>query len=138
MQRWAIPVALLVGIALGVAGTIAAPRTLGPYLPAALQGKTELVAGKVLRKLPEGDRLLVTVLTPHGAILATFTRRATEINLLVSEGDTLTLALARYEPFLTDPVIRGVRKLEPAGASGPPAPPAPAPATGTPKESPPR
>ena len=122
MRHWLITLAFLAGLALGVSGTILAPRLAGPYLPASIRGKTEVIDGEVARKLREQDRLLLTVLTRQGAILATFKKRVTEIDLLIDEGDTLTLALTRYAPFVEDPVLERVRKR----AAGPedPAPPA--------------
>lgn len=122
MTRWLVAVFLL-GVAVGVAGTMLGPRLAGPYLPEIFGGKVELVEGKALRKERREDRLLLTVLTEEGAILATFGRRAAEIDLLVDEGDTLVLALRRYEPFVMDPPIEGVRKKgsslpAPAGLPG--------------------
>jgi hypothetical protein len=34
-----------------------------------------------------------------------------EIDLLVAVGDTVTLGVSRYEPFVEDPSFRGVRKI---------------------------
>jgi len=104
----------LLGLAVGVACTVLAPRLAGPYLPEALRGTAELVEGKALRKERQEDRLLLTVGTEQGAILATFGQQVAEIDLLVDEGDTLVLALRRYEPFVTDPKIEAVRKKDAA------------------------
>lgn len=114
MRRWLILLILLVGMALGVSGTILAPHLVGPYLPEAVRGKTELVEGEVVRKHREPDRLLLTIVTGQGALLATFTQKAKEVELLVEEGDTVTFALRRYAPFVENPVIQGVRKRKPA------------------------
>ena len=46
MQRLLIPLLFVVGLALGISGTILAPRVAGRYLPEAIQGKTELVEGQ--------------------------------------------------------------------------------------------
>lgn len=100
----------LAGLALGVALAATGPRVAGPYLPEMLQDTGDVVEGEVTRKLREPERLLLTVVTPRGAILATFTRRIPEVDLLVAEGDELTLDLRRFEPFVEDPVIRSVRK----------------------------
>ena len=118
MSRWVILLTLVVGIALGVAGTILGPRLAGPYLPEVVRGKTELVEGRVVRKQQEPDRLLLTVVSERGAILATFRHKITEINLLVDQGDTVTLALAGYQPFVDDPPIRRVQKQKPEGTAG--------------------
>jgi TOBE domain-containing protein len=105
---------LSVGIALGVAGTIFAPDVAGPYLPEAFRvKKAETIDGEVVRKLREGERLLLTVQTTQGAILVTFKKKVAEIDLLVQQGDTITLRLSRYEPFVDEPAIERVRKQEP-------------------------
>lgn len=113
----------LVGLALGVAIAVAGPRLAGPYLPEMLRDTGEAVQGEVTRKLREPERLLLTVVTPRGAILATFTTRIAEVDLLVAEGDELVLGLRRVEPFVEDPAIQSVRKKKPdpspAAGSGP-------------------
>jgi hypothetical protein len=102
---------LLVGIALGVGGMIFAPDMVDPYLPDAFRAKkAETVEGEVVRKVREGDHLLLTVQTSQGTVLATFRKKMAEIDLLVQQGDAVTLALSRYEPFVTDPAIERVRK----------------------------
>lgn len=125
MSRGLILLAFLAGLALGVAGTTLGPRLAGPYLPEAVRGKTKLVEGVVVRKQQEPDRLLLTVVSEPGSILATFRKKIAEINLLVEQGDTLTLALSGYEPFVDDPPIERVRKQKPesSGGTGGPGPP---------------
>ncbi len=59
------------------------------------------------------DRLLLTVQTSQGSFLVTFKKKVAEIDLLVQQGDTLTLALRRYEPFVDEPAIERVRRLDP-------------------------
>jgi len=108
----------LIGLALGAVLAVIGPRVAGPYLPEALRGKVEFVEAEVTRKQREPDRLLITVVTPRGAILATFKKKSAEVDLLVAEGDALTLGLRRFEPFVEDPAIQGVRKKTPA--AGPP------------------
>ena len=115
MKTWLIVLVLLAGIALGVVGTTFAPDVAGLYLPEAFRvKKAETIDGEVVRKLREGERLLLTVQTSQGSVLATFKKKVAEIDLLVQQGDTITLALSRYEPFVNDPAIERVRKLEPA------------------------
>ncbi|SRR6266480_2393420 len=105
---------LLVGIALGIVGTIFAPDVSGPYLPESFRvNKAETIDGEVVRKLREAERLLLTVQTTQGAILVTFKKKVAEIDLLVQQGDTITLGLSRYEPFVDEPAIERVRKQEP-------------------------
>lgn len=99
---------LTIGIAIGVAATVALPRLLGPRLPAALAGNEALLEGIVRSKQLETDRLLLTLPTQHGTLLATFTEDLADINLLVQEGDSVTLQVRRYEPFVRDPAITRV------------------------------
>ena len=113
MKTWTIALILLLGVALGVSGTIIAPKLAGPYLPESFRAKAEVVEGEVDQKLREQDRLLLTVQTSQGTVLATFKQKVAEIDLLVQKGDTVTLALRRYEPFAEDPTIERVRKLQP-------------------------
>jgi len=112
----------LVGVALGVAGTVFLPDLLAPYLPQSLRGSEEAVAGLVTAKERQDDKLLLTVDSPSGAVLATFSKKVAEISLLVDEGDSVTLAVHLVEPFVNDPTIRQVQKA-PSGSS----PPTPAP-----------
>ena len=108
---------LFVGLLFGVLGTVFVPSLVRPYLPAALRGTTEQIDGSVFKKqLEEGEnaRLLLSVDTEHGAVLATFTRKVSEIDMLVDEGDRVTLDVAGYAPFISDPIVAGVQK-GPAG-----------------------
>lgn len=119
MKFWHGALVLLIGLALGVALVVIGPRVAGPYLSAVLRGQVEVVEGEVVRKRREPDRLLITVVTPRGAILVTFKKKIPEVDLLVAEGDALTLGLRRFEPFVEDPAIQSVRKKMPAeGPSG--------------------
>ncbi len=106
----------LLGIILGVTGALLWPRFVAPHLPEGLGPSTEAVDGAVLRKMREDGRLLLTIETARGAALAIFTEKVPEIDILVEEGDAVTLALPAYEPFVENPAIRGVRKG--AGAAG--------------------
>ena len=104
------------GIALGAGGMIYGPELVAPYLPdlpEALQRKIPTLEGTVLVKKREGDRLLLTIQTQEGSILATFKEKVVETEVLISEGDLITLVLRQYEPFVEDPVIGRVRKKEP-------------------------
>lgn len=110
-------VLFLAGLGLGVAIAVVGPRVAGPYLPQTLRGQAEPVEGEVTRKLREPDRLLLTVVTARGAVLATFKKKVAEVDLLVAEGDALTLGLRRFEPFVEDPPIQSVRKKQPPADS---------------------
>ena len=70
----------------------------------------EPVEGPVAAKPMQDDRLLLTIVTPSGAILGTFKKKIEEINLLVETGDTVALTIPGYQPFLEDPEITRVAK----------------------------
>lgn len=106
----------LAGIVVGVVAMVFGPRYLGDYLPGSIGGRTANVTGVVTRKLAEDTRLLLTVVTDSGAVLATFKDRTTEIDLLVEEGDSVTFALAAYAPFVDDPRLG--RVVKPVGGTG--------------------
>ena len=101
---------LAVGVGFGLAIPKFLSPSLSPYLPKGLQDKTEAVEGRVVRKSREEARLLLTVSTPRGALLATFTKQIPGIDLLVEEGDSIMLGIALYEPFVKDPHVKGVMK----------------------------
>ena len=103
---------LVLGVVLGVAGTILARHWVGPNLLSPFQ-KSGLVEGVVLDTALEPDRLLLKIESEHGVLLATFTQRQEEIDLLVDPGDTIALDVRDYEPFLADPAIKRVRKPKP-------------------------
>jgi hypothetical protein len=113
-------IAFLIGVAIGVTGTLLVPRYFGSYLPAGLGGGGETLEGPVLGKRQEEGRLLLTVDAQQGAALATFSERVAEIDLLVDVGDTITLGVTGYEPFIDDPAFRGVRKATQTPAAGRP------------------
>lgn len=101
---------LVAGIVVGVAGTLFLPSLVAPYLPAVLRPDRQEVRGLVLQKSMEGERLLLTVESERGSMLATFREQVSELNLLVAEGDSITLILGEYRPFVDDPSVRGVRR----------------------------
>jgi hypothetical protein len=95
----------------GAIGVVVAPSWWQSLVPDALfpGGSMESV---VLGKSQEEGRLLLKLQTDGGVLLATFTERVEEIDLLVEKGDRVTLRVARYEPFLTDPRLDRVVKPE--------------------------
>ena len=103
-------VSFVVGLIIGIVAALVARPFLGERLPEAVTGKRQLVAGVVAAKQRDGDRLLLTVNTQLGATLVTFQKRVAEISLLVERGDSVTLALGSYQPFLEDPQITRVAK----------------------------
>jgi hypothetical protein len=103
-------IVLLVGIALGVFGILRGREYIEPYIPSLKPLDKTPVQGIVVKKLKNGTKLLMTLDTTEGALLATFTHKVDEIDLLVNEGDHLEFSLLKYKPFITDPVIHRVRK----------------------------
>ncbi len=110
MNMRQVLVMLVIGIMLGAGGAVYLPGILLPYLPDALAGKREIVKGVVAAKEKKPSSLLLSVNTPQGALLATFTRKAEETDLLVGVGDSVEISIARYEPFVGDPKILRVVK----------------------------
>ncbi len=103
-------IVLILGIALGAAGALTLPRTVQPYLPDALAGRRAVIKGVVVTKERKPAALLLSVNTPQGALLATFTRNADETGLLVGPGDAVELRVKGYEPFIADPTVLRVVK----------------------------
>lgn len=109
-----------------MAGAIIGPRYVGTYLPTFIAGETYSLEGSVARLQREPERLLVTISTPQGALLAIFTQKVSEIELLLAEGDLVTVALRQYEPFITNPRIEKVMKISDFSSHDPIDPLAPA------------
>jgi len=107
----------VVGIVLGVVGTLFGGSWVRPHLPEFMQHSMITVEGEVVRKQKEPDRLLLTVATPKGSTLASFIKQAGQVELLVEQGDQIALGLVRYDPFVTDPIILHVQKQQSGGVS---------------------
>lgn len=108
--------AFVVGLAVGIAGTVVVPDLVRPRLSRVFSLGGVPLAGVVSGKQTETDRLLLTLLTPDGTILATFTKEVAEVGLLIQEGDSVTLELREYAPFVDDPTIaRVVPASQPSG-----------------------
>lgn len=99
------------GLLAGAIASAVAPSWWQSLVPDALfpGGAMESV---VLGKSREEGRLLLKLETSGGVLLATFTGRVEEIDLLVEVGDRVTLRVSRYQPFLTDPKLDRVVKPE--------------------------
>jgi len=111
-QIWGFVGSFVAGLVIGIVATFFAPRVIGPYLPGTFGSGVDGIEGQVSIKQRQGDRLILTILTPEGAILATFKKKVMEIDILVAEGDKVTLARKDYRAFLDDPGIGRVRKKE--------------------------
>ncbi|MEP6934197.1 MAG: hypothetical protein ABI988_09700 [Nitrospirota bacterium] len=110
MKAWA---GLIGGCVLGFLAAIivnlAAPDLLTPYLQVLSPvGQPESVKGMVVTKQRESARLLLTLSTPKGVLLATFTEKIDEIDLLIAEGNSITIRLKAYSPFVENPTVEKV------------------------------
>jgi len=115
-----VAIAFVLGAGAGILGAMVLPRLLGRYLPTALRGAEQMLDGVVVAKGTEGGRLLITLSTPEGTTLATFTKETAKIDLLVREGDSLAVAVRKYGPFVENPRIARVVST---GGARRPAPP---------------
>jgi hypothetical protein len=113
MRPWVIPtIIFFLGLGLGLSAPMLASRYMNPYLPDMLKERVHPLEGAVIHKQHQQDRLLVTITTPAGTILATFQQQIPEINLLIEERDLVTLDVQHYQPFVTDPAILRVIKQQ--------------------------
>ena len=101
---------------------LVAPDLLTPYtqqfIPA---NQFESVRGTVIKKERDLNRLLMTLSTPKGVLLATFTQKVEEIDLLVAEGYATTVRLRTYSPFVENPVVERVEaSTRDPGSDSPP------------------
>lgn len=111
MRPWVIPTTVFfLGLGLGFSSPMLASRYLDSYLPAFLKNAMHPLEGSVIHKQRQEDRLLVTITTQDGSILATFHQQVPEIDLLIEERDLVTLDVPQYEPFVQDPKLLRVTK----------------------------
>ncbi len=121
MRAWIIPTTLFcLGLGFGLSIPIVGPHYMEPYIPNFLQKPLHPLEGVVTNKQRDQDRLLMTVTTKDGTILATFKKQVAEIDLLVEEQDSITLDVKQYEPFVNDPPVLKVNKQVPQGNTPPP------------------
>lgn len=117
MRIWTGLGLFIAGVVVGAMGLLLGPRYLEPYVPAFLQGPKEEIEGLVARKQQEPERLLITVSSTQGSTLAIFDEQMSEVELLLQEGDIVTLRVKEYKPFVTNPELVRVKKGEPAMGS---------------------
>ncbi len=98
----------IIGVVAGLFIAFVGPRVLRPYLPAGAEQQRHELEGVVRAKRSEPERVLLTIPTAEGTLLATFTENVAEIDLLVVQGDSIALGLSAYEPFVTNPPIARV------------------------------
>ncbi|MDH5564165.1 MAG: hypothetical protein OEY91_11160 [Nitrospirota bacterium] len=114
MKSWVIPItAFCFGLGVGLSGPFLATKYMEPYLPGFMKKPLHPLEGIVTHKQQDQDRLLMTVTTQDGTILATFRKQVAEIALLVEEQDSITLDVRQYEPFVNDPPVLKVNKQVP-------------------------
>lgn len=114
---WGIVLGLILGFALAQLMPVWWER----YLPDSMR-MGRLVVGEVLEKGERSDQLLLRISTEDGVLLATFTDKVDEIDLLVESGDNITMRIQGYQPFLNDPPIERVRKPAKSAEAEPPPP----------------
>lgn len=111
MRPWVKSTAVFfLGLTLGLGGPLLVSRYLDPYLPVFLKDTLHPLEGSVTHKQRQQDRLLITITTQDGTILATFQQQVQEIDLLIKERDLVTLDVGQYEPFVNDPPLLRVTK----------------------------
>ncbi len=114
MKAWVIPITVFcLGLGLGLSGPFLATQYMEPYLPGFMKKPLHPLEGIVTHKQQDQDRLLMTITTQDGTILATFRKHVAEIALLVEEQDSITLDVRQYEPFVNDPPVLKVNKQGP-------------------------
>jgi len=112
MKSYAVVILLLLGITAGIAATLYGPGFLKPYLPKGVVKDTaKAVDATVIDKRKEGGVLLLTVDSEEGAMLVTFNTQVSEKDLLVKKGYIITFGIKKYEPFVTNPVIKKVKRV---------------------------
>jgi hypothetical protein len=110
MKMWT---GLLGGLMLGFLSAVMinlfAPELLDPYTRQFIPSdQIESVRGIVVKKQRDSARLLLTLSTSKGVLLATFTQKLEELDLLIAESYTITIRLRTYSPFVENPVIERV------------------------------
>ena len=98
--------ALILGLALGLAGGSAAGYFGRPPIEHALGGAGEVEA-IVVSERQEEDRLVLTLRAGDETILASFRERASDVRELVAPGDMLTVRVGRAGVFADEvPIVR--------------------------------
>lgn len=116
---------ILVGLLTGMLVMQAAPEHVSPYMQQVMpRTQSVSVKGTVIQKQREADRLLLTLSTSEGVMLATFKEKLDETDLLVGQGYDVTIRIAAYSPFVENPTIERVEtngtKPDPTQPSAPP------------------
>lgn len=99
-----------IGIVLGTTAILKYPELVLPYVPESIKGNSITLEGMVMKKEFDQQSLRITMNTDQGALVATLTNKLKETNLLINEGDAVTLVLDAYQPFMKNPKISQVKK----------------------------
>ena len=112
MRGWVILIStLVVGIVIGAVGMMKLPTRVDAYLPGMLRPAEKQLTGPVLGKQRERDRVLLKIAADHQVLVATFTEKIPEVDLLVAVGDTVTLDVpGRLGSFVENPSIEAVTR----------------------------
>lgn len=121
---------LIGGLILGFASAVMvdrmAPELLSPYTQDLIPvDQVEPIKGTVEKKQREANRLLLTLATPKGVLLATFSKKVDELDLLIAEGYAVTIRLKNYSPFVENPKVERVDAIPGRPKGEPPAPSSP-------------
>src|SRR5437867_3053972 len=128
MRGWVILLGtFLVGVIVGIGAANRGPALIAPYWPKPISGSGTHVEGQVIRKQRDGNRLLVKIATAQGPMLITFTQKATDLDVLLDPGDTVTLVTPGYATFVDDPIVEHVKAA--GHTPSPPPPSSPQPST---------
>jgi hypothetical protein len=99
----------LVCLGLGAGGGFYASQTFGSTLFSGMMD----IEGVVVEKGKEGSRLVLSIENRGGnRFLASFTKRRTEVDQLVNEGDRITIRVPRDRTLADNPAIVRVTKPE--------------------------
>jgi hypothetical protein len=99
----------ILGFLSAVIVNLAAPELLTPYIREFIPvEQMEVVKGTVEKKQRDGTRLLLTLSTSKGVLLATFSKKIDELDLLIAEGYAVTIKLRSYSPFVDNPKVERV------------------------------
>jgi hypothetical protein len=121
VRGWVILIGtFVVGAVVGAGVANKGSGLIAAYLPKAVSAPGERIEGQVVRKQRDGNRLLVKVSTPQGPMLATFTEKVADLDVLLDSGDTVTLLTHGYATFVEDPVLERVKEPSGAKSSSPP------------------
>ncbi len=115
----------LIGVAVGIGAANRGPALIAPYLPKSVSGVGRQIEGQVVRKQRDGNRLLVKITTAQGPMLVTFTQKAPDLDVLLDNGDTVTLVTPGYATFVDDPIVEHVKAAGQTPSPPPPSSPPP-------------